>query len=74
MNETCIGIFNIIFNAVMMLLYVKFMEGIAGLIRDLLRQNTAPNPAYSSLFGNKNAANREAVGTCPRCGGAVCEG
>ena len=31
MNETCIGIFNIIFNAVMMLLYVKFMEGIAGM-------------------------------------------
>ena len=51
-----------------------FMEGIAGLIRDLIRQNTAPNPAYSSLFGNKNAANREAVGTCPRCGGTVYEG
>ena len=31
MNETCIGIFNIVFNAVMMLLYVKFMEGIAGM-------------------------------------------
>ena len=42
-----------------------FMEGIAGLIRDLIRQNTAPDPAYSSLFGSKNAANREAVGTCP---------
>lgn len=51
-----------------------FMEGIAGLIRDLIRQNTAPDPAYSSLFGSKNAANREAVGTCPRCGGAVYEG
>ena len=51
-----------------------FMEGIAGLIRDLIRQNTAPDPAYFSLFGSKNAANREAVGTCPRCGGAVYEG
>ena len=51
-----------------------FMEGIAGLIRDLIRQNTAPDPAYSSLFGSKNAANREAVGTCPRCGGTVYEG
>lgn len=51
-----------------------FMEGIAGLIRDLIRQNTTPDPAYSSLFGSKNAANREAVGTCPRCGGAVYEG
>ena len=26
------------------------------------------------MFGSKNAANREAVGTCPRCGGAVYEG
>ena len=51
-----------------------FMEGIAGLIRDLIRQNTAPDPAYFSLFGSKNAANREAVGTCPRCGGVVYEG
>lgn len=31
LNETCIGIFNIIFNSVMMIFYVKFMEGIAGL-------------------------------------------
>ncbi len=31
LNETCIGIFNIIFNSVMMVFYVKFMEGIAGL-------------------------------------------
>ena len=26
------------------------------------------------MFGNKSAASREAVGTCPRCGGAVYEG
>ena len=31
MNETCIGIFNIVFNAVMMVFYMKFMEGVAGL-------------------------------------------
>ncbi len=31
LNETCIGIFNILFNAVMMLLYTKFMEGVAGM-------------------------------------------
>ena len=30
-NETSIGIFNIIFNVVMMGLYIKFMEGVAGL-------------------------------------------
>lgn len=51
-----------------------FMDGIAGMVRDLIRQNTAPDPAYSSLFGSKGAASREAVGTCPRCGGAVYEG
>lgn len=31
LNETCIGVFNIIFNSVMMVFYMKFMEGIAGL-------------------------------------------
>lgn len=30
-NETCIGIFNIIFNVVMMFFYVRFMEGVAGM-------------------------------------------
>lgn len=30
-NETCIGIFNIVFNMVMMFFYVKFMEGISGM-------------------------------------------
>ena len=42
-----------------------FMEGIAGLIRDLIRQNTAPDPAYSSLFGSKSAANRKLSGPVP---------
>lgn len=31
LNETCIGIFNILINAMMMLVYVKWMEGIAGM-------------------------------------------
>ena len=30
-NETCIGIFNIFFNVVMMFFFTKFMEGIAGM-------------------------------------------
>ncbi len=30
-NETAIGIFNIVFNAVMMFFFVRFMEGVAGL-------------------------------------------
>lgn len=30
-NETCIGIFNIVFNVVMMFFYVRFMEGVAGM-------------------------------------------
>lgn len=50
----------------------KFMIGIADLVRDLIQQNSAPNPDFSSLFGR--AASGEAIGTCPRCGGAVYEG
>ncbi|WP_066497907.1 MFS transporter [Abyssisolibacter fermentans] len=30
-NETCIGIFNIVFNMIMMFFYVKFMEGVSGM-------------------------------------------
>lgn len=50
----------------------EFMKGIADLVCDLIQQNSAPNPDFSSLFGR--AASGEAIGTCPRCGGAVYEG
>lgn len=51
-----------------------FMDGIAKLVRDLIQQNSAPNSAYLSLFGKNKAGKHEAIGTCPRCGGAVLEG
>lgn len=51
-----------------------FMDGIAKLVRDLIQQNSAPNSTYLSLFGKNKAGKHEAIGTCPRCGGAVLEG
>lgn len=51
-----------------------FMDGIAGLIRSLVKEYHAPDPAFTSLFPRQDGGAREAVGTCPRCGGAVYEG
>lgn len=52
----------------------SFMAGIADLIRELVKQHTSPDPAFASLFPQKSMENKEAVGTCPRCGGTVFEG
>jgi DNA topoisomerase-3 len=49
-----------------------FMEGIAGMARALVAENRAPNPAYLPLFAT--APTGDALGVCPRCGGAVYEG
>ena len=51
-----------------------FMEGIAGLVCDLIKQNNTPNAAYLPLLGKANADNHKRIGTCPRCGGSVVEG
>ena len=51
-----------------------FMEGIAGLVCDLIKQNNTPNAAYLPLLGKANADNHKRIGTCPRCGGSVLEG
>ena len=45
-----------------------FMEGIAALVRDLVR-DYQPVPGWEVLF----PSDRETVGPCPRCGGAVTE-
>lgn len=45
-----------------------FMEGIAALVRDLVR-DYQPVSGWEVLF----PSDREAVGPCPRCGGAVTE-
>lgn len=51
-----------------------FMEGIAELVCDLIKQNNTPNAAYLPLLGKANTGNHETIGTCPRCGGSVVEG
>lgn len=51
-----------------------FMEGIAELVCDLIKQNHTPNAAYLPLLGKAYEDNHEAIGTCPRCGGSVVEG
>ena len=47
-----------------------FMRGIEEMARGLTRDNAAPLPDKAGLFKPE----REAVGVCPRCGGAVYEG
>ena len=51
-----------------------FMEGIADMNRALVREHTAPEERFAGLFPDAKRNGREAVGTCPRCGGAVHEG
>ena len=50
-----------------------FMDGIADMNRELVKAHTAPEEPFTKLFaaGRKD---REAVGTCPRCGASVYEG
>lgn len=50
-----------------------FMNGIADMNRELVKAHTAPEEQFTKLFaaGRKD---REAVGTCPRCGASVYEG
>ena len=51
-----------------------FMEGIAGMSRALVRDHTAPEERFAGLFPDVKRKAGEAVGACPRCGGAVHEG
>ena len=51
-----------------------FMDGIADMSRALVREHTAPEERFAGLFPDAKGNGREAVGTCPRCGGAVYEG
>ena len=50
-----------------------FMDGIADMNQELVKAHTAPEEQFTKLFaaGRKD---REAVGTCPRCGASVYEG
>lgn len=51
-----------------------FMDGIADMSRALVKSHTAPEECFAGLFPDAKKNGREAVGTCPRCGGTVYEG
>ena len=51
-----------------------FMSGIADMNRDLVNTHTAPKEQFTGLFAKTGEKNREAIGTCPRCGASVYEG
>lgn len=52
----------------------SFMERIADMSRTLVKEHTAPEERFAGLFPDAKRNGREAVGACPRCGGAVYEG
>lgn len=52
----------------------SFMGQIADMSRTLVKEHTAPEERFAGLFPDAKRNGREAVGTCPRCGGAVYEG
>ena len=52
----------------------SFMEQIADMSRTLVKEHTAPEERFTGLFQDAKNNGREAVGTCPRCGGTVYEG
>ena len=47
-----------------------FMDGIAGMVRDLVQTHDCPDQEYISLFPKRNE-NGGIVGVCPRCGAKV---
>lgn len=52
----------------------SFMGQIADMSRTLVKEHTAPEERFAGLFPDAKRNVREAVGTCPRCGGTVYEG
>ena len=52
----------------------SFMGQIADMSRALVKAHTAPEQCFAGLFPDAKKNGREAVGTCPRCGGTVYEG
>lgn len=52
----------------------SFMGQIADMSRALVKAHTAPEECFAGLFPDAKKNGREAVGTCPRCGGTVYEG
>ena len=52
----------------------SFMGQIADMSRTLVKEHTSPEERFTGLFPDAKNNGREAVGTCPRCGGTVYEG
>ena len=52
----------------------SFMEGIADMNSAMVKEHTAPEERFASLFPDAKETAREAVGVCPRCGAPVYEG
>ena len=52
----------------------SFMEQIADMSRTLVKEHTSSEERFTGLFPDAKKNKREAVGTCPRCGGTVYEG
>ena len=52
----------------------SFMGQIADMSRTLVKEHTVPEERFAGLFPDAKRNGREAVGTCPRCGGTVYEG
>ena len=52
----------------------SFMEQIADMSRLLVKEHNAPEERFAALFPDARKNGREAIGTCPRCGGTVYEG
>jgi len=54
----------------------EFMEGIAEMVKNLVKDHSAPLPKYASVFssdGNLKINPDEIVGICPRCGNDIVE-
>jgi DNA topoisomerase-3 len=52
-----------------------FMDGIAGMVRGLIADHTAPLPEYAAAFADpaRSVSSENATGPCPRCGSVVAE-
>jgi DNA topoisomerase-3 len=51
-----------------------FMDGIAGFVQSIVKDNPAPNPDFTHLFPSAAKSAAEDLGPCPRCKSPVREG
>lgn len=51
---------------------ISFMNGITNMVKQLVAEHAAPDPAHTAMFPSNKYS--ESVGKCPRCGRDVVEG